>query len=96
VFFRSATGRAGEGLKLWSKRAFASLKPPNCKESKVQPTERILSQSVQRTVRTIVLRSINRVVSTVKTKYRQMRQIYRVIRNDCWGFNNLSYTIYLR
>jgi len=21
---------------------------------------------------------------------------YRVIRNDCWGFNNLSYTIHLR
>jgi len=21
---------------------------------------------------------------------------YRVIRNDCWGFNNLSYTINLR
>jgi len=23
-------------------------------------------------------------------------EIYRVIRNDCRGFNNLSYTIYLR
>jgi hypothetical protein len=22
--------------------------------------------------------------------------IYRVIQNDCWGFNNLSYTIHLR
>jgi len=22
--------------------------------------------------------------------------IYRVIKNDCWGFNNLSYTIHLR
>jgi len=21
---------------------------------------------------------------------------YRVIKNDCWGFNNLSYTIHLR
>ena len=20
---------------------------------------------------------------------------YRIIRNDCWGFNNLSYTIHL-
>jgi hypothetical protein len=24
------------------------------------------------------------------------RELYRVIRNDCWGFNNLSYTIHLR
>jgi len=23
-------------------------------------------------------------------------KIYRVIQNDCWGFNNLSYTIHLR
>jgi hypothetical protein len=22
--------------------------------------------------------------------------MYRVIRNDCWGFNNLSHTIHLR
>jgi hypothetical protein len=22
--------------------------------------------------------------------------LYRVIQNDCWGFNNLSYTIHLR
>jgi hypothetical protein len=22
--------------------------------------------------------------------------MYRVIQNDCWGFNNLSYTIQLR
>jgi hypothetical protein len=22
-------------------------------------------------------------------------QLYSVIRNDCWGFNNLSYTIHL-
>ena len=25
-----------------------------------------------------------------------IREIYRVIRNDCRGFNNLSYTIHLR
>ena len=23
-------------------------------------------------------------------------QLYRIIKNDCWGFNNLSYTIHLR
>jgi hypothetical protein len=76
VFFRSATTGVGEGMWLWPTWAFASLKPPNCNESKVQLTERILSQSVQHTVRTIVLRSFNCVVSIVKTKYHQMRQIY--------------------
>jgi hypothetical protein len=31
------------------------------------------------------------------TKYRDCKKInYRVIQNYCWGFNNLSYTIYLR
>ena len=25
-----------------------------------------------------------------------VREIYRVIKNDCRGFNNLSYTIHLR
>jgi len=27
--------------------------------------------------------------------YRRERGLYRVIRNDCRGFNNLSYTIHL-
>jgi len=26
----------------------------------------------------------------------EYRQVYKVIRNDCRGFNNLSYTIHLR
>ena len=32
------------------------------------------------------------------TKYGHLnvKPNYRVIRNDCWGFNNLSYTIHLR
>jgi hypothetical protein len=25
-----------------------------------------------------------------------INNIYRVIQNDCWGFNNLSYTIHFR
>ena len=87
VHFRSATKRASEGLQLWPTQAFASLKPPNCSQSIVQPTESIVSQSVQCTVRTIVLRSFNCVVSTVKTKYCQMRLIHN---HKCEGIKFTS------
>jgi len=79
VHFRGATKRASEGLRLWPTQAFASLKPPNCSQSIVQPTESI--------VRTIVLRSFNCVVSTVKTKYCQMRLIHN---HKCEGIKFTS------
>ena len=79
VHFRSATKRASEGLQLWPTQAFASLKPPNCSQSIVQPTESIM--------RTIVLRSFNCVVSTVKTKYCQMRLIHN---HKCEGIKFTS------
>ena len=79
VHFRSATKRASEGLRLWPTQAFASLKPPNCSQSIVQPTESIM--------RTIVLRSFNCVVSTVKTKYCQMRLIHN---HKCEGIKFTS------
>jgi len=31
-----------------------------------------------------------------KIQLSKLRAIYGVIRNDCWGFNNLSYTIHFR
>ena len=36
-------------------------------------------------------RSINTTIRVLR-----LTQIYRIIRNDCQGFNNLSYTIHLR
>ena len=32
----------------------------------------------------------------IAKKNNLITQAYRVIRNDRWGFNNLSYTIHLR
>jgi len=49
---------------------------------------------------TFALYSINKLVfiTEVESVYCVVRteSLYRAIKNDCRGFNNLSYTIYLR
>ena len=44
----------------------------------------------------IMERELNSVYVAVDLNYPKIYRMYRVIQNDCRGFNNLSYTVHLR